>query len=79
MVNEPMAIYLKQNSNSLFNNLFGGQAYPLNDFDMLRLTREGVSKRLLLSLAKKSPLAYRSLPISCIFLSVHYSGMMMMP
>ena len=57
MVNEPMAIYLKQNSNSLFKNLFGGQAYPLNDFDMLRLTREGVSKRLLLSLAKKISLS----------------------
>jgi putative toxin-antitoxin system antitoxin component (TIGR02293 family) len=55
-VNEPMAVYVTKNSGSLFNNLFGSspkQIVAMTDFDMLQLTRNGLPKRLLLSLAKR--------------------------
>jgi putative toxin-antitoxin system antitoxin component (TIGR02293 family) len=55
-VNEPMALYVTKNSGSLFNNLFGSsnkQIAAMSDFDMLQLTRNGLPKRLLLSLAKR--------------------------
>jgi|SRR6185437_5718432 len=55
-VNEPVALYVTKSSSSLFNNLFGSsnnQVAAMNDFDMLQLTRNGLPKRLLLSLAKR--------------------------
>lgn len=55
-VNEPMALYVTKSSGSLFNNLFGSnsnQVSAMTDFDMLQLTRSGLPKHLLLSLAKR--------------------------
>ena len=55
-VNEPMALYVTKNNGNLFNNLFGSnskQVGAMTDFDMLQLTRNGLPKRLLLSLAKR--------------------------
>lgn len=55
-VNEPMALYVTKSSGSLFNNLFGSnakQVAAMTDFDMLQLTRSGLPKHLLLSLAKR--------------------------
>lgn len=54
-VKEPMALYVSQNKGSLFDNLFGGsgQVSSMSDFDMVQLTRNGLPKRLLLSLAKR--------------------------
>jgi putative toxin-antitoxin system antitoxin component (TIGR02293 family) len=55
-VEEPMALYVTQSKGSLFNNLFGSgsrQVSSMTDFDMLQLTRNGLPKNLLLSLAKR--------------------------
>lgn len=55
-VEEPMALYVTQSKGSLFNNLFGNSSRQVNsmtDFDMLRLTRNGLQKSLLLSFAKR--------------------------
>lgn len=56
IVSEPMALYFTQSKGSLFNSLFGAAGKPatvVTDFDMLKLTRNGLPKRLLLSLAKR--------------------------
>ncbi|HVV55343.1 MAG TPA: MbcA/ParS/Xre antitoxin family protein [Mucilaginibacter sp.] len=56
IVSEPMALYVTQSKGSLFNGLFGSAGKPataITDFDMLKLTRDGLPKRLLLLLAKK--------------------------
>jgi putative toxin-antitoxin system antitoxin component (TIGR02293 family) len=56
IVNEPMALYITQSKNSLFNNLFGSGSRPVSsmtDLDMLQLTRNGFPKSLLLSFAKR--------------------------
>ncbi|MBS1530197.1 MAG: DUF2384 domain-containing protein [Bacteroidetes bacterium] len=53
-VSEPIAVYAVQSKGSLFNSLFGaGHSVATTDLDMLQLTRNGLPKRLLLSLAKK--------------------------
>ena len=56
VVEEPMALYVTQSKVSLFNNLFGNsstQVSSMTDLDMLQLTRNGLPKSLLLSLAKR--------------------------
>jgi len=61
-VNEPMAFYVTKSQGSLFNNLFGSspkQVTAMSDFDMLQLTRNGLPKRLLLSLAKRISLTIK--------------------
>ena len=63
-VNEPMAVYITQSRNSLFNGLFAGntkQFQSATDFDILQLTRNGLKKSLLLSLAKKISLTLQEL------------------
>ncbi len=63
-VSEPMAVYIAQSKGSLFNNLFAGNAksyQSATDFDILQLTRIGLPKRLLLSLAKKISLTIQEL------------------
>ena len=53
---EPMMLYATKSKGSLFNNLFGSsnrEVSAMTDFDMLQLTRNGLPKRLLLSLAKR--------------------------
>lgn len=54
-VNEPMALYVTQSKGNLFGSLFGSprQVSAMSDFDMLQLTRNGLPKHLLLSLAKR--------------------------
>ncbi len=54
-VSEPMAVYVAQSQNTLFGSLFGHAraADAMSDFDVLQLTRNGLPKRLLLSLAKR--------------------------
>lgn len=54
-VNEPLAIYATQQGN-LFNNLLGSTAAQfsfMSDFDILKSTRNGLPKRVLMGLAKK--------------------------
>ena len=63
-VNEPMAVYISQSKGSLFNGLFAGHALQFQfatDFDILQLTRNGLKKSLLLSLAKKISLTIQEL------------------
>jgi putative toxin-antitoxin system antitoxin component (TIGR02293 family) len=63
-VNEPMAVYITQSKGSLFNGLFAGSARQFQsatDFDILQLTRNGLQKSLLLSLAKKISLTIQEL------------------
>ena len=63
-VNEPMAVYITQSKNSLFSGLFAGNARQFQsatDFDILQLTRNGLKKNLLLSLAKKISLTLQEL------------------
>ena len=57
-VSEPMAVYVAQSQNTLFGGLFGHAraADAMSDFDVLQLTRNGLPKRLLLSLAKRTSL-----------------------
>ena len=64
MVEEPMAFYITQSKGSLFNNLFGSgsrQVSAMTDLDMLQLTRNGLAKHLLLSLAKRISLTLQEL------------------
>jgi putative toxin-antitoxin system antitoxin component (TIGR02293 family) len=54
-LNEPLAVYARQPV-SLFSSLLGSTAAQFNfmsDFDVLKSTRNGLSKRVLMSLAKK--------------------------
>ncbi|HVW13237.1 MAG TPA: antitoxin Xre/MbcA/ParS toxin-binding domain-containing protein [Mucilaginibacter sp.] len=62
IVSEPMALYVTQSSGSLFAGLFGSadrSAAAMSDFDLLQRTRNGLPKRLLLSLAKKISLTFQ--------------------
>lgn len=59
-----MAVYITQSKAGLFNSLFAGNARQLQsatDFDILQLTRNGLKKSLLLSLAKKISLTLQEL------------------
>ena len=63
-VSEPMMVYVTQSKGSLFGNLFAGNAksyQSATDFDILQLTRNGLPKRLLLSLAKRISLTIQEL------------------
>ena len=63
-VNEPMAVYIAQSKNSMISGLFAGNARQFqsaSDFDVLQLTRNGLKKSLLLSLAKKISLTLQEL------------------
>jgi putative toxin-antitoxin system antitoxin component (TIGR02293 family) len=63
-VSEPMAAYITESKGSLFNNLFAGNAISYQsatDFDILQLTRNGLPKRSLLSLAKRISLTVQEL------------------
>lgn len=53
--NEPMGLYLTQSAANPFYNLLGNsKSLKLsNDFDIVKLARQGFPKRVLLSLAKK--------------------------
>jgi len=65
-VNEPMVAYVTAGSLNPFYNLLGG-AEPLilsNDFDIIRIAREGFPKHVLLNLAKKISLNIQEL--ACI-------------
>jgi len=61
--NEPMGLYLTQSAVSPFYNLLGGaKSLKLsNDFDIVKLARQGFPKRVLLSLAKKISLNIQEL------------------
>ncbi|MDB5029348.1 antitoxin Xre/MbcA/ParS toxin-binding domain-containing protein [Mucilaginibacter sp.] len=55
-VNEPMLAYGLQVTDNLFSNLLSSTARQFNlmsDFDILKSTRQGFSKRVLMGLAKK--------------------------
>ncbi|HTD40952.1 MAG TPA: antitoxin Xre/MbcA/ParS toxin-binding domain-containing protein [Mucilaginibacter sp.] len=63
-ISEPMTVYITQSKGSLFRNLFAGnnKSYQsATDFDILQLTRNGLPKHLLLSLAKKISLTIQEL------------------
>lgn len=61
--NEPMGLYITQSSLNPFYNLLGSVKSPKlsNDFDIVRLAREGFPKRVLLALAKKISLNIQEL------------------
>jgi putative toxin-antitoxin system antitoxin component (TIGR02293 family) len=62
-VNEPMVAYVTAGSLNPFYNLLGAAkpAMLSNDFDIIRLAREGFPKRVLLNLAKKISLNIQEL------------------
>ena len=62
-VNEPMSMYITQGSTNPFYGLLSG-IKPVNlssDFNLVQLTRQGLPKRVLLSLAKKISLTIQEL------------------
>jgi putative toxin-antitoxin system antitoxin component (TIGR02293 family) len=60
MVNEPMVAYITKNSVNPFYGLLGNR-HVSNDYDILQLTRSGLPKRILLSLAKKISITIQEL------------------
>lgn len=58
--NEPMVAYSTSGPLSQFYNLFGGNK-SVNDFDVIKLARQGFSKRILLALANKISLTIQEL------------------
>jgi putative toxin-antitoxin system antitoxin component (TIGR02293 family) len=63
IVNEPMVAYVTQGSGNPFAGLLSG-VKPIdlsNDFNVLQLTRQGLPKRVLLSLAKKISITLQEL------------------
>ena len=62
-LNEPMAAYVVQATMPSFYNLLGSSksAQLANDFDIIKLARQGFPKRVLLSLAKKISLNIQEL------------------
>lgn len=63
VLNEPMGLYITQSSLNPFYNLLGSvKSLKLsNDFDIVKLAREGFPKRVLLALAKKISLNIQEL------------------
>jgi len=63
IVNEPMSVYITQGSNNPFYGLLSG-IKPISlstDFSVVQLTRQGLPKNVLLSLAKKISLTIQEL------------------
>ena len=63
IVNEPMSMYITQGSSNPFYGLLSG-IKPVNlssDFNIVQLTRQGLPKAVLLSLAKKISLTIQEL------------------
>ena len=63
LLNEPMAAYITQGSGNPFAGLLSG-IKPVNlssDFNILQLTRQGLPKRVLVSLAKKIAITIQEL------------------
>lgn len=61
-VNEPVALYMAAGSlNSFYHLLGGSKVKSSSDYDILNLTRKGLPKRVLLSLAKKISLTIQEL------------------
>jgi len=62
MVNEPMIAYATGGSANMFYNLLGGpKSTYSNEWDIVKLARNGFSKKALLSLAKKISLTLQEL------------------
>jgi len=63
MFNEPMGLYITQGSLNPFYNLLGSSKSfrPSNDFDTIKLARQGFPKSVLLTLAKKISLNLQEL------------------
>jgi putative toxin-antitoxin system antitoxin component (TIGR02293 family) len=63
LLNEPMAVYVAQGSGNPFYGLLSG-IKPISlstDFNIVQLTRQGLPKRVLLSLAKKISITIQEL------------------
>ena len=60
MLNEPMVAYATQSSMSPFYSLLGSK-HAYSDYDVLKLTRSGLSKHTLLGLAKKISITLQEL------------------
>jgi putative toxin-antitoxin system antitoxin component (TIGR02293 family) len=59
---EPAAAYGLQGSSNLFYSLLSGvKPTPANDFDIVKLARQGFSKKVLLSLANKISITLQEL------------------
>ncbi len=62
IIGEPMVAYASGGSLNPFYDLLGGPKNTFsNDWDIIRLARQGFSKRALLSLAKKISLTFQEL------------------
>jgi len=62
LANEPMVAYVTGNSLNPFYSLLGGPKNNFSsDWDIVKLARQGFSKRALLSLAKKISLTFQEL------------------
>ena len=62
MINEPMVAYATGGSANMFYNLLGGpKSNYSNEWDIVKLARNGFSKKALLSLAKKISLTLQEL------------------
>jgi putative toxin-antitoxin system antitoxin component (TIGR02293 family) len=61
-VNEPMAVYVTSSPTSFYNLLGGNKSVKFStDYDILKLTRQGLPKNVLLALAKKISLTIQEL------------------
>jgi len=62
IASEPMVAYVTTGSSNSFYNLLGGNRVNLsNDLDIIKLARQGFSKQVLMSLAKKISLNLQEL------------------
>jgi putative toxin-antitoxin system antitoxin component (TIGR02293 family) len=62
IASEPMVAYVATGSSNPFYNLLGGNRVSLsNDLDIIKLARQGFSKQVLMSLAKKISLNLQEL------------------
>jgi putative toxin-antitoxin system antitoxin component (TIGR02293 family) len=64
-VNEPMVAYITAGTGNSFYNLLSGVSPAMfnTDFDLLNLTRQGLPKKVLTSLAKKISLTLQELAV----------------
>lgn len=61
MVSEPMGIYITQGPQNSFYHLLAGIGQGTSDFDVINLTRKGLPKHVLTSLAKKISITLQEL------------------
>jgi putative toxin-antitoxin system antitoxin component (TIGR02293 family) len=61
MLNEPMGVYLIQGSSNPFYWLLGGRQNVTSDYDVLQVSRNGLPKNILVTLAQKISITIQEL------------------